>query len=511
MPAMWREGPAHKARSRSPDWTSDAAQVIARLGSWEFDLASGAMTCSAELRRLLGWSNEMMPSLAAVTVSTHPEDRAAVTAWLAAVSTGRSLAPCRFRVASGEAIHIEARVAVTLTEGGRPRRIAGTMQDVTAWVSAEQGIRQDAELYRGMFDHAVWGLYRTTLQGHYLAANPALARIYGYESPAAMMTALTDIGQQLYVEPTRRNAFVQQMRENGAVSGFESEVRRRDGSTIWISESCREVRDSTDQLICYEGSVEDITARKRAELELFAAKEQAEAASKSKSTFLANMSHELRTPLNAVLGFAEILAEELFGPLGDRRYANYARDIQTSGKHLLDVINDILDLSKVEAGHLGLDEREIEVGELLASCERVVAEAARKGEIRLEVVPPVVCACLRADPMRLKQVLLNLLSNAIKFTPAGNQVTLSARHGDDGGFLLEVADTGIGMRAEDIPKALQPFQQIDSSLARRYEGTGLGLTLSKVLVELHGGELALDSALGRGTTVTVRLPPDRVC
>lgn len=215
------------------------------------------------------------------------------------------------------------------------------MQDVTAWVPPSRRCHE-AELYHGMFDSAVWGMFRTTPQGHYLAANPALARIYGYESPAAMMTAVTDIGRQLYVDPTRRAAFVRQMRETGAVSGFKSEVRRCDGSTIWISECCREVRDGGDALICFEGSVEEITARKRAELELFAAKEQAEAASKAKSTFLANMSHGLRTPLNAVPGFAEILAEEPFGPRGDRRYTNYARDIHISGKHLLDVINDIL-------------------------------------------------------------------------------------------------------------------------------------------------------------------------
>lgn len=366
------------------------------------------------------------------------------------------------------------------------------------------------EVYRGMFEHAIWGIFQTTPDGHYLAANPALARIYGYESPACMLDALTDIGRQLYVDPHRRDEFVRLMRETGTVSGFESQVYRRDGQVIWISECCREVRSAAGALLYYEGTVEDITVRKNAERDLKMAKDQAEAANRAKSAFLANMSHELRTPLNAILGFAQILRDGILGPIGEPKYHEYAGDIYRSGKHLLDVINDILDLTKIEGGHLKLDEQDVDVGNVFAACERLVAESARAAGVSLKVVSPAVPVTLFVDPTRLTQILLNLLSNAIKFTPEGRSVKLSTGFASSGDVLMVVEDTGIGMTAEEMVQALQPFQQIDNSLARRYEGTGLGLTLTKLLAELHGGALKLESEPGQGTRVTVSLPAQRV-
>jgi len=368
---------------------------------------------------------------------------------------------------------------------------------------------EEADLYRGMFENAVWGIFQTTEDGHYLAANRALAEIYGYASREAMLDALTDIGRQLYVDPRRRDDFVRMMRESGHVASFESQVYRHDGEIIWISESCREVRNVSGALLYFEGTVEDITIRKNAERELQAAKEQAEAASRAKSAFLANMSHELRTPLNAILGFSEILRDELLGPLGDKRYCEYAGDILSSGRHLLNVINDILDLTKIEAGHMALDEQPVDVIAIMAACERYVAEAAMQAGIALVIKMPSDDVTLIVDPTRLKQILLNLLSNAVKFTPSGS-VTLTAVAGTDGGYCFTVIDTGIGMSEDNMVKAMLPFQQIDASLARRYEGTGLGLTLTKSLVEMHGGRLELTSALGAGTTVSVHLPARRV-
>ena len=347
-------------------------------------------------------------------------------------------------------------------------------------------------------------MFQTTPDGRYLRANSALARIYGYGSADALLRTLTNISRQLYVNPDRRAEFVRQMRENGKVSGFESLVYRRDGSVIWISESCRAVHDGNGALVCYEGTVEDITHRKHAEADLLAAREQAEQSSQAKSIFLANMSHELRTPLNAILGFSEIMEQELFGPLGDERYKEFALDIYRSGKHLLGIIGDILDLTKVEAGQLVLDQEDVDVGELLRNCGRLVVDQARSADVRLEIRSDLR-ATIRGDETRLKQIILNLLSNAIKFTPGGNAVVLSARV-DDEAFAIEVADQGIGMTAEEIQKALQPFQQIDNSFSRRYEGTGLGLPLTKSLVELHGGELVIESEPDVGTIITVHLP-----
>jgi PAS domain S-box-containing protein len=366
------------------------------------------------------------------------------------------------------------------------------------------------ELYRDMFEHAIWGIFQTTPDGHYLAANPALARIYGYASPGEMLSDLTDIGGQLYVDPKRRDEFVRLMQETGRVSGFESQVYRRDGEMIWISESCREVRTANGALLYYEGTVEDISERKKAERELQHAKDQAEAASRAKSAFLANMSHELRTPLNAVLGFSQILRDELLGPLGIPAYREYASDIFRSGKHLLEVINDILDLTMIEGGRMVLDEQVVDLDDLFVKCERLVEDAAREASIALSIVRPSSPVELHVDPKRLTQVLVNLLSNAIKFTGPGKRVALTCERGGDGAFVLRVADQGIGMTAEEIQKALEPFHQVDNSLARRYEGTGLGLTLSRMLVELHGGALSVSSEPKVGTTVTVRLPASRI-
>ncbi len=253
----------------------------------------------------------------------------------------------------------------------------------------------------------------------------------------------------------------------------------------------------------------DITAQKRVEADLRRAKEEAELASRSKSEFLANMSHELRTPLNAIIGFADILRGEVFGQLGDRRYADYAGDIHDSGLHLLKLINDVLDVSKVEFGKIALAEETVDMANVVAACVRLMRErAANAGLTITQSVPPDL-PLVQADELRLKQIVLNLLSNAVKFTPSGGTISLSTS-ADATGLRVAIADTGIGIAAPDLKTALRPFGQIDSRLARKYQGTGLGLPLAKSLAELHGGRLELDSTPGVGTTATLWLPPERV-
>jgi PAS domain S-box-containing protein len=257
-------------------------------------------------------------------------------------------------------------------------------------------------------------------------------------------------------------------------------------------------------------SFTDISEREAAQEALRDAKEQAELADRSKSQFLANMSHELRTPLNAIIGFSEIMADKLFGPLGDPRYAEYALDIRESGRHLLMLINDILDLSKIEAGQANLREEQVSLAEIVDVCVRLVGDRAQRGGLTLEIDEFDDFAPLWADRLKLKQILLNLLSNAIKFTPTGGTVGLTAWHTPDGGVAVRISDTGIGMRANDIPAALQPFRQVESTLSRKHEGTGLGLPLTKAIVEMHGGTLAITSVPGKGTSVVFTLPPERV-
>jgi signal transduction histidine kinase len=240
------------------------------------------------------------------------------------------------------------------------------------------------------------------------------------------------------------------------------------------------------------------------------AEQAAEAASGAKSEFLANMSHELRTPLNAIIGFSELMCSELFGPIANKRYVEYANDIRESAKHLLTVINEVLDFSRAEAGALTVNDSEVDPEQVIHSARRIIEERATSAGLTLETVIPENLPGLRVDEHMLKQMLLNLLWNAIKFTPEGGRISVMAERGADGALHIEVSDTGIGMSPEEIPIALKPFRQVDSSLTRKYGGTGLGLPLVKSRVELHGGSLGIASAPGAGTTVTLTFPSSRV-
>ena len=234
----------------------------------------------------------------------------------------------------------------------------------------------------------------------------------------------------------------------------------------------------------------------------------AETANRTKSEFLANMSHELRTPLNAIIGFSDVIKSGMFGPL-EERYRDYAADIFNSGSHLLKLINEILDLTKLEAKQFELQEEELDISSVIVSAIHVMEAQAETARVRLVHAVEQHLPMIRADDRRLRQILFNLLSNAVKFTPEGGRVQVAARLTEDG-VLIAVKDNGIGMSADQIPKALEPFRQIDSKMSRKYEGTGLGLPLTKHLVELHGGTLNIDSAPHFGTTVTFTIPRERV-
>jgi signal transduction histidine kinase len=257
------------------------------------------------------------------------------------------------------------------------------------------------------------------------------------------------------------------------------------------------------ELYAAKRELEATTARLSKALEL------ADAGSASKSQFLSIMSHELRTPLNAIIGFSEIIKGELFGPLGNARYHDYIADICRCGTHLLGVINDILDTSKFDAGRLELHEEPVDLRELIESVVKLMALQAQTAQVKLAADFRTEDNLLYADSKRMRQILLNLLSNAVKFTPEGGTVLVCVER-RDGEYVVEVSDTGIGMASEQIPKALERFGQIDSSLSRKHEGTGLGLPLTKCLVELHGGTLTIDSTINRGTTVTAIFPGSRI-
>jgi signal transduction histidine kinase len=249
----------------------------------------------------------------------------------------------------------------------------------------------------------------------------------------------------------------------------------------------------------------DFTAIKEREESLRRAKREAEAANASKTRFLANMSHELRTPLNAIIGFSEIISGQLFGKLGNGRYLEYSRDILRSGRHLLAVINDVLDLSKSEAGKMVLTAHDTDMRDVLEDCVSMVREQCAAAGLTLSVTGMDRPLPMSGDAAKLRQIFLNLLSNAIKFTDTGGSVALSADATADR-IEVTVTDTGIGMDPQDVEVAFQPFTQVDNRLERRYEGTGLGLPLTKALVDLHKGNITIDSARGKGTRITISFP-----
>jgi PAS domain S-box-containing protein len=419
---------------------------------------------------------------------------------------------------------------------------------------AEEALRRAEQKYRGIFENAIEGIFQTSPDGRYLSTNPALARIYGYDSPEEMIEAFTDIAGQLYVDPGRRAEFARLLEENDTVADFESQIRRKDGSIVWISEKARAVRDAAGALLYYEGSVEDVTGRKRAEEDLRRARDAAEQANRAKSEFLAVMSHEIRTPMNAVIGMTSLLLDTPLGP----EQRDYAQVIRDSGDALLALINDILDFSKIEAGQLELESQPFD----LRDCVEGVLDllAGRATEKRLELacaVAPGVPGGVRGDVTRLRQILVNLVGNAVKFTERGEVVVevksqipstksqptpnpqfptpkppgsgvLELGHSDlgvgcdlavgawdfGGGVELHfsVRDTGIGIPADRLDRLFRSFSQVDASTTRRYGGSGLGLAISKRLCELMGGTMWVETAPGRGSTFhfTVRAAPAEV-
>ena len=355
--------------------------------------------------------------------------------------------------------------------------------------------------YVSIVENAIEGIFQSTPDGRYLLVNPALAQMYGYASVEELLESVRDISRSIYVDPTVRDTFKALMERDSEVRGLEYQVRRKDRGVIWISEQARAVRDEHGEVLYYEGFIQNIDQRKRAEEELRVAKEAAEAASVAKSQFLAVMSHEIRTPMNGVIGMASLLLDS---PLTPEQH-DYAETIRQSGDALLTVINDILDFSKIESGRLDLEQEPFAVRECVeAALDLLAPQAGEKGlDLLFEIaegVPPTV----RGDVTRLRQILVNLLSNAVKFTERG-EVVLSLRAEllpEPGRVRLQfaVTDTGIGIAPEVIGRLFQSFTQADASTTRRYGGTGLGLVIARRLAEMMGGGMSVESEPGRGST-----------
>ncbi len=382
--------------------------------------------------------------------------------------------------------------------------ICAFVRNISERKRIEKALRAAESKYRDIFENAVEGIFQSTLNGELLNCNPAMVRIYGYDSIEEFKAAVC--ARRIYVDPGRRAEFVALMQDREVVTGFESQVYRKDGSIIWTSEKARQVRDEQGEFLCYEGFVEDITERKQNAEELHKAKEAAEAASLAKGQFLANMSHEIRTPMNGIIGMTELaLGTDL-----SSEQREYLEIVKNSAESLLSLINDILDFSKIEAGKLKLDPIEFKLRTTLDRMFSALGvRAQRKGlELTANILPDVPDALI-GDPDRLRQIILNLVDNAIKFTEKGDiivHVQSELDLPDQATLHFTITDTGIGIPDDKRHVIFEAFAQADSSMTRRYGGTGLGLAITSQLIELMGGDIWLESSPGKGSAFHVLLP-----
>ncbi len=395
-----------------------------------------------------------------------------------------------------------------LTERATPDgHIVTLITDVTDRKESEERLKESDERYRALVNLLPDAVY-VHRDGVIVLSNEAANSLFGARSSKDLIgLTLMELTHPDYRDVVSERANF--LAAPGTKTAFMRQKRiRLDGSWFWaeVAAAAFEWDGARGGIVV----IRDVTEQIRAESQLVESKETAELANRAKTEFLANISHELRTPLNAIIGFSDLIQRETFGPVGSPQYVDYIRDIHASGTHLHDVINDILDLAKVEAGKLELNEERFDLQAVIGRCVRVVAPRADENGLRLQEEIPADLPAVFGDERKIKQIIINLLGNAVKFTERGGKITIRAQMSASGGLEIVIADTGIGMAAADIPRALTPFSQVDSTMTRRHEGTGLGLPLTNSLVQLHGGTLSISSELGKGTSVTVWLPPSRV-
>ncbi|RAU21051.1 histidine kinase [Paramagnetospirillum kuznetsovii] len=408
-------------------------------------------------------------------------------------------------------------LAITEMRDGRMVTFIGVVRDITqrkrvesALIRSESRFRSQAGRLQGIIDNMPQGVAVFDGDDTLTALNKAALRMLGLPEGEIMPGAI-DISLLLALLAATDNP------ESGdavrITSDLSESIRERPEMVFEHAADngmVMEVRSSSMPGGGLILSFTDVTDRKHTEQTLRLAKDEAERGNRAKNTFLANISHELRTPLNAIIGFSEMMKHEIFGPLEPASYRTYVGDIHESGMHLLDLINDILDMSKAEAGMTDLQESQVDVAEIIHTSARMMARRAENAGIAIiEDLPPRLPHLL-ADERRIRQIVLNLLSNSVKFSDDGGQVTVKAEIIATGDFQIIVADNGIGMTPEDLVRVMEPFVQADTRLSRKYEGSGLGLPLTKTLVTAHGGTFAMESELGHGTTVTVTFGAARV-
>ena len=433
------------------------------------------------------------------------------------------------------------KTVVPITLGGQPHLIESFI-DITERKLAEEALRVSETKYRRILETLEDVYYQTDPQGIITVVSPSSRRLAGWEPEELLGRPVADV----YVDPHARERLLAVLAQDRYVKDYELLLKRRDGGTLSVSVGAQILMDEEGRITGVSGTLRDISERKRGEEKLIETNRklglatarasemalQAEAANRAKSEFLANMSHELRTPLNGIIGFTEVVLDKHFGVLNETQ-EEYLTDVLQSSRHLLSLINDILDLSKIEAGKMELTCSRFNLGELLERSLTIIKEKAAKHRIALSKSFDGLPQWVEADERKVKQIVYNLLSNAVKFTPDGGALSLAAQSGekrslffaataegeeppfpaaDDGKryVMISVSDTGVGIKRDDFTRIFNPFEQVDSSASRRFQGTGLGLSLTKCLVELHGGLIWVASAgENKGSTFRVLLPESR--
>jgi PAS domain S-box-containing protein len=504
---------------RRSDERFRALAESSRAVPWEADIATYRITyVGPQIEAVVGFSAAEWVEKDLWPERLHPEDRDRVLREEAEYSRAGVDHNLEYRLiaADGRVVWIRDLVSVIKSDDGQTW-LYGAMVDVTEEKQIEETLRESEARYRqaervaGLIHWSSVGGATSRWQEPKLTFSDTAAAFFGLPAGSLPPTNADFIDRVVHPDDREqlRRGFADLTRDKAEEFTLEYRIQRKDGSVAVVSEIGRRFLADDGRLLSAFGTIQDITERKQTEDALRRAQMEAEIANRAKSQFLANVSHELRTPLNAIIGFSEIMNGELMGPLGSAIYKEYASDIHESGRHLLAIINDILDLSRVEAGQTALNESTIEIQKLVAACLILVRGKAHAGGLTVSVEAPATVPAILGDERLLKQALLNLLSNAIKFTPKGGAIRIATK-ATPAGIEIAVMDSGIGMSESELAKVAKPFVQLENWLVRKYEGTGLGLSIAKAFCELHGGRLEIVSAPSRGTTATVHLPSSRI-
>jgi len=508
----------------------DMAFAGARCGIWDWDLSENRVYWSSAMFDMVGLkqpSKRLSPN--EIKAFTHPDDVDAIDEIAQAVTRSSRSYDTTFRLrhADGSWVWMHAKGQVWSGNRAAGDRLVGITIDITEQKIAEERVSEANERLRDAIESVGEAFVLWDAEGRLVTANSKLGEFLNLSEEAMApgmarneVMARAGVGDAWPVAEgaEAETAFSEIRLPTGRWLQI-SERRTKTGGHVNVGTDITAIKEQeaalTDNKSALEKTVRDLeTSRRKLQeqarqlvdlAEKYASeKTRAEAANRSKSEFLANMSHELRTPLNAIIGFSEIMGSGLFGELGSPKYKEYATDIHASGTHLLELINDILDMSKIEAGRMTLEAQPLDVAEVTEESLRLVSGRADVAKVTIENELPHLPA-VNADKRAVKQVLLNLLSNAVKFTPAGGTIHLKGQ-ADDRFVTISVEDTGIGIPASALPNIGRPFEQVESQHSKKHKGTGLGLALSRSLVELHGGTLTIESTEGVGTTVSFTLP-----